>query len=176
MVDTEVSFTSLCYIEDHHDDRVWLHRLADIENGKLHIPFKSDREDNRFENRDCWYQYQFQYRDGGPSAIGTIGVWEWSAIPKPDNPAIDQILSYYVQDVCPVRIVPLKAKSIEDIVAQLKTGTVYTQTYLCNTLFCYESKVGQLSGVLCRANEFNIVDRCAKLSETIYYLPVYTVS
>lgn len=31
MVDTEVSFTSLCYIEDHHDDRVWLHRLADIE-------------------------------------------------------------------------------------------------------------------------------------------------
>ena len=176
MVDTEVSFTSLCYIEDNHDDRVWLHRLADIENGKLHIPFKSDREDNRFENRDCWYQYQFQYRDGGPSAIGTIGVWEWSAIPKPDNPAIDQILSYYVQDVCPVRIVPLKAKSIEDIVAQLKTGTVYTQTYLCNTLFCYESKVGQLSGVLCRANEFNIVDRCAKLSETIYYLPVYTVS
>ena len=61
MVDTEVSFTSLCYIEDHHDDRVWLHRLADIENGKLHIPFKSDREDNRFENRDCWYQYQLLF-------------------------------------------------------------------------------------------------------------------
>ena len=174
MVDTEVSFTSLCCIEDHHDDHVWLHRLADIENGKLHIPFKSDREDNRFENRDCWDQ--FQYRDGGPSAIGTIGVWQWSAIPKPDNPEIDQIRSYYVQDVCPVHIVQLKVKSIEDIVAKLKTGTVYTKTYFCNTLFCYEPKSGQFTGVLCRANEFNILNRCAKLSETIYYLPVYTIS
>ena len=130
MVDTEVSFTSLCCIEDHHDDRVWLHRLADIENGQLHIPFKSDREDNRFENRDCWDQ--FQHRDGGPSAIGTIGVWQWSAIPKPDNPEIDQIRSCYVQDVCPVHIVQLKVKSIEDIVAKLKTGTVYTKTYFCH--------------------------------------------
>ena len=71
MIETEVSFTSLCFIEDHHDERVWLHRLADIEDGELHSPFKSDRIDNRFENRDCWYLYQHRdNRDNGPSDNG----------------------------------------------------------------------------------------------------------
>lgn len=176
MAETEVSFTSLCYIEDHHDDHVWLRRLADVENGELHIPFKSPRLDNRFENRDCWYQYPVQHRECGPSVIGTIGIWEWHAIPKQDNPAIDQILSYYVQDVYPIRIVTLKAKSVADIIEQLQDGTINTLPFFCDTLFCYESTLGQLSGVLCRTNEFNIVNRCVELSEAIYSLPSYTIS
>ena len=140
MIETEVSFTSLCFIEDHHDERVWLHRLADIEDGELHSPFKSDRIDNRFENRDCWYLYQHRdNRDNGPSDNGTVGVWAWSAIPKPENPAVDQIQSYYIKDYSPIRIVVLTAKSLEDVVEQLKNGAVHTQTYFCDTFFCYES-------------------------------------
>jgi len=69
MIETEVSFTSLCFIEDHHDERVWLHRLADIEDGELHSPFKSDRIDNRFENRDCWYLYQHRDNRDNFSAV-----------------------------------------------------------------------------------------------------------
>ena len=42
--------------------------------------------------------------------------------------------------------------------------------------FAHEPKWGQFAGVLCRANEFNISDRCAKLSETVYSLPSYTIS
>ena len=177
MIETEVSFTSLCFIEDHHDERVWLHRLADIEDGELHSPFKSDRIDNRFENRDCWYLYQHRdNRDNGPSDNGTVGVWAWSAIPKPENPAVDQIQSYYIKDYSPIRIVVLTAKSLEDVVEQLKNGAVHTQTYFCDTFFCYESKWGQLTGVLCRADEFKISDRYAKLAETVYSLPSYTIS
>jgi hypothetical protein len=92
MIDTEVSFTSLCYIFEDYDGSIWLNRLADIENGKLHPPFKSGRMDNYFENRDRLY------RNDGPSAIGTVGVWDWTAIPNRNNPDIDYVQSYYVQE------------------------------------------------------------------------------
>lgn len=170
MIGNEVSFTSLCYIAEDFNGRVWLHRLADIEDDRLHTPFKSGRMDNYFENRDRLY------RNDGPSTLGTVGVWDWTAIPNRDNPAIDYVQSYYVKDHSPIRVVVLTAKSLEDVVAQLKNGTARTQTYFCDTFFCYEPKWGQLSGVLCRANEFRILDRYAKLSETVYSLPSYTIS
>ena len=56
MIDTEVSFTSLCYISEDFDGSIWLNRLADIEGGKLQQPFKSGRLDNYFENRDRLYR------------------------------------------------------------------------------------------------------------------------
>lgn len=97
-------------------------------------------------------------------------------IPNRDNPAIDYVQSYYVKDYSPVRVVVLMAKSLDEVVEQLQNGTARTQAYFCDTLFCYEPKWGQFAGVLCRANEFNISDRCAKLSETVYSLPSYTIS
>lgn len=166
MVELEVSFTSLCYIAEDYDGRVWLRRLADIESGKLHTPFKSNRTDNYFENRDRLY------RNDGPSAIGTVGVWEWSAIPNRDNPAIDYVQSYYIEDIHPVRVIVLKANSLENIIEQLEAGTVYTQAYFCDTLFCYEPKWGQLSGIFCYTNDFRITDRYAALVDNIYTLLV----
>ena len=170
MIDNEVSFTSLCYITVDYEGRIWLNRLADVEDDILHTPFKSERTDNYFENRDRLY------RNDGPTALGTIGIWEWTAIPNRDNPAIDYVQSYYVKDYSPVRVVVLMAKSLDEVVEQLQNGTARTQAYFCDTLFCYEPKWGQFAGVLCRANEFNISDRCAKLSETVYSLPNYTIS
>ena len=170
MIDNEVSFTSLCYITVDYEGRIWLNRLADVEDDILHTPFKSERTDNYFENRDRLY------RNDGPTALGTIGIWEWTAIPNRDNPAIDYVQSYYVKDYSPVRVVVLMAKSLDEVVEQLQNGTARTQAYFCDTLFCYEPKWGQFAGVLCRANEFNISDRCAKLSETVYSLPSYTIS
>ena len=84
MIDNEVSFTSLCYITVDYEGRIWLNRLADVEDDILHTPFKSERTDNYFENRDRLY------RNDGPTALGTIGIWEWTAIPNRDNPAIEE--------------------------------------------------------------------------------------
>ena len=91
MIDNEVSFTSLCYITVDYEGRIWLNRLADVEDDILHTPFKSERTDNYFENRDRLY------RNDGPTALGTVGIWEWTAIPNRDNPAIDYVQSYYHQ-------------------------------------------------------------------------------
>lgn len=73
MIDNEVSFTSLCYITVDYEGRIWLNRLADVEDDILHTPFKSERTDNYFENRDRLY------RNDGPTALGTVGIWEWTA-------------------------------------------------------------------------------------------------
>ena len=51
MIDNEVSFTSLCYITVDYEGRIWLNRLADVEDDILHTPFKSERTDNYFENK-----------------------------------------------------------------------------------------------------------------------------
>lgn len=170
MVENEFSCTSLCYIKDHHDDRVWLHRLADIEDGELRVPFKSDRKDTRFENRDYWFT------NSGPSDFGTVGIWKWTAEPNNDNPPKDKVTSYYVKDSSPIRVVILTVNSLEAVVAQLRDGTVHTLDYFCDTFFCYEQNAGQLVGVLCHTNEFSISNQHAKLSKEIYSLPCYTIS
>lgn len=175
MIDNKVSFTSLCYItKDYmtkdYKERIWLNRLADIEDDTLHTPIKSERTDNYYENRDrlrC---------DDGPTALGTVGVWKWTAVPNWNAPAIDYTESYYVKDYSPIRVVVLGAKSLAEVVEQLQNGTVHTQDYLCDTFFCYGPRWGQLTGVLCRSNDFKISNRYAKLSETIYSLPSYTIS
>lgn len=120
MIDNEVSFTSLCYITVDYEGRIWLNRLADVEDDILHTPFKSERTDNYFENRDRLY------RNDGPTALGTVGIWEWTAIPNRDNPAIDYVQSYYVKDYSPVRVVVLMAKSLDEVIEQLQNGTART--------------------------------------------------
>lgn len=169
MIDTEVAFTSLCYIFEDYDGSIWLNRLADIEDGKLNQPFKSGRMDNYFENRDRLY------RNDGPSAIGSVGVWDWTAIPNRNNPDIDYVQSYYVQNESPVRVVVTKADSLEDLVEQLKRGSIYTHHYICDTLFCYQPQWGKLMGFLCKADEFRIVDKYVKINEDICTLPYYGI-
>lgn len=169
MIDTEVSFTSLCYISEDYDGSVWLNRLADIEDGKLHSPFKSGRMDNYFENRDRLY------RNDGPSAIGSVGVWDWTAIPNRNNPDIDYVQSYYVQNEYPVRVVVTKADSLEALVEQLKQGSIYSHHYICDTLFCYQPQWGKLMGFLCKADEFRIVNKYVKINEDICTLPYYGI-
>lgn len=169
MIDNEVSLTSLCYIFEDYDGSIWLNRLADIEGGKLHQPFKSGRMDNYFENRDRLY------RNDGPSAIGTVGVWDWTAIPNRNNPDIDYVQSYYVQNEHPVRVVVTKADSLEDLVEQFKQGSIYSHHYICDTLFCYQPQWGKLMGFLCKADEFRIVNKYVKINEDICILPYYGI-
>lgn len=171
MVKTEVSFTSLCYIKEDYDGRKWLQRLADIDNEKLCVPFKSNRSDYLFENRDRLF-----LDPDGPSEIGKVGIWSWTASPARDNPEIDYVQSYYERDISPVRIVTVPAtNSLEDLVEQLKSGAIRTQPHFCDTLFCYQPQWGQWEGVLCRANEFQIIEKKVRIEENIYSLPYYSI-
>lgn len=169
MNNNEVSFMSLCYITEDYGGHIWLNRIADVEDDTIHSPVKSERKNNRFENRDKLY-----YNDG-PTALGTVGVWKWTAIPNRNDPETDYVQSYYVKDYSPVRVVVLKDKSLGEVIEKLRKGTVHTEAYYCDTFFCYKPNLGQLTGVLCRISEFGIADGHAKLLETVCSLPSYTI-
>lgn len=166
----EVSFTSLCYITEGNDGKGWLNRLADLKDNILHIPFKSGRLDNFFENRDRIY------RNDGPSDVGYIGFWEWSAIPNRNNPATDYIQSHFVNGKTAIRVQITSSSSFEDLTSQLKAGSITSSGYICDTLFCYRDKDKYLTGILCKSNEFSIVNSKVKLSSNVYMLPYYSIS
>lgn len=165
----EFEFTSLCYVFEDHNRKLRLKRLADIEGDRLHAPFKSNRLDNFYENRDELYC------NDGPQILGTVGVWHWKSVPNCSNPTIDYVESHYTKDFSPIRIVVLPVKSVESVVEQLIIGSAATQAYFCDTLFCDEPNEGKLSGVFCHYNEFKITDGCAHLAEHICALPCHTI-
>ena len=171
MVNNEVSLTSLCYLAEDYNGRVWLQRLADVDDDdRLQEPMKSYwREGNYFENRDRLYQ------NDGPTTIGAVGVWDWTAIPNREKPSTDFVQSYFVEELRPIRVVVVDAKSLEEVVDQLKSGIVRTQDYFCDTYFCFTAAWGQLSGVLCRLEDFDIIDKCVVLSDQVYSLPSYSM-
>lgn len=172
MIATEV-FVSLCYVEDCNG-RKWLRRLADVKDGSLCAPENSDPEDRYFENRERIF-----LDPDDPSDEGKIGIWQWFARPNRDerSPGKDQVASHYMKGQYPVRVVvlPSTVNSLEEVVEQLKNGTVDTHPYFCNTLFCYQSEGKQLTGVLCRANKFRIENKKAIICENVSTLPTYSI-
>lgn len=165
MIETEVSFVSLCYIEDRNGRKL-LHRLADINNDRLCAPVKSDPKGIYFKNRDRIY-----LDPDGPSDVGEVGIWHWYVHPN------HQVESYYMKGQSPVRVValPSTVSSLEEVVEQLKNGTVDTQPYFCDTLFCFKPKWGWLTGVLCKADEFRIENKKAIIHEDVSTLPSYSI-
>lgn len=168
MIEYDVKFTSLCRVADGNNDRFGLLRLADIDNGQLFQPFKSNRMTSYFENR-TWI-----YKKDGPSTVGTIGVWQWTSIPNQNNPDTDYVQSYYISNINPVRVVITMAKSLDDLVEQLKLGHIRTLPCVCDTLFAYQEHNGLIMGLFCKSTDFVIVDRYVQINEDIYALPFYS--
>ncbi len=170
MFDGEVSFTSLCRVVKDNDGHPRLLRMADIEDDTLHRPYRSDRVENCFENRELLY-----FNDG-PTSIGEVGVWDWTAIPSKKNPTYDYIESSYMESYSPIRIVVLDTGSVEGVVRHLHEGTVWAHAVICDTFFASRSGSGSLTGVLCRRSDLNTMEKHAKLAETTCFLPVYTIA
>lgn len=160
---------SVCRVFEYNGN-TRLERIADVEDNEVCFPYKSLRETQYFENR-TWLHWK-----DGPSQVGTIGVWQWSASPNFNNPETDYVQSLFISDLCPVRVIVVQeVQSVQALIDALKAGRIRTRFFVCNTLFCYESKRGQLDGVLCQANEFTIQDQCVMLNDAIYSLPCYSL-
>lgn len=170
MIDNTVEFVSVCRISEDYNGYIWLTRIADIKNQQLNIPYKSNRSTTYFENRNRLY------RKDGPSQVGTIGVWRWTVSPSLNDPEKDHVESFFVSDLWPVRVcVVQNAQSMQALIDALKEGAVCSKSYICDTLFCYESKWGEFNGLLCRSDEFTVQNQNVKLNEAIYYLPCYSL-
>lgn len=167
----EISFTSLCYVfKKDYDESLWLKRIADIKNGILCKPIKSARQNNYFENRERLHH------NNGPSIIGSVGVWEWSAVPNRNNPETDYVKVNYVSGKYPVRVVVTQAETLENLADQLKNNLIHSKAYMCDTLFCCKEQSGYLKGLLCRTGDFEFMDKSVKLKEEICVLPHYDIN
>lgn len=163
-------YMSLCYYEsDDNDGNKLLWRLADVrDDSKLSVPQKTNPNGTNFENRDRLFGKD------GPDKIRTIGIWEWIARPNRNDSNKDFIESKYNRELSPIRIVDFNVKSIEEVVYILKQRNIIFPCY-CDTLFCYKSKPKELTGVLLRANEFEIVDNHIQPHSDVYVLPCHTI-
>ena len=160
---------SVCRVYEYNGN-TRLERIADVEDDEIHSPRRSFHETQYFENRTWLHWYD------GPSQIDTIGVWQWSASPNYKNVKTDYVQSFFVPDLRPVQVIVIQdVQSMQALVDMLKMGKIRIKPYICNTLFCYESKWGQLDGVLCQIDEFMLQDQCVTLKDTIYLLPCYSL-
>lgn len=160
---------SVCRVYEYNGN-TRLERIADVEDDEIHSPRRSFRETQYFENRTWLHWYD------GPSQTDTIGVWQWSASPNYNNVETDYVQSFFVPDLRPVRVIVIQdVQSMQALVETLKMGKIRIKPYICNTLFCYESKWGRLDGVLCGADEFTIQNQCVTLEDAIYSLPCYSL-
>ena len=143
MTNDMVEFVSVCRISEDYNGRIWLTRIADINDQQLSVPYKSNRSTTYFENRDRLY------RNDGPSQVDTIGVWRWTATPNLNDSETDYVQSFFVSDILPIRVVVSQdVKSTQKLIESLKDGSVWTKPYICDTLFCYERTWGNFIGVL----------------------------
>jgi len=163
---TNVTFTSLCQVYFYDIGKYWLYRMADVIDGELCEPVKSLRYEKNYENRETIY------RGDGPSEEGTIGIWDWTEY------ELNKIHTRYAVELKPVRVITHKfAKSIDDIISELKLGNISTNSYICgNVLFCYKTHSGKTAGVLCSEKDFSINNNRAKLLDNVLCLPFYEVS
>lgn len=169
MTNDMVEFVSVCRISEDYNGRIWLTRIADINDQQLSVPYKSNRSTTYFENRDRLY------RNDGPSQVDTIGVWRWTATPNLNDSETDYVQSFFVSDILPIRVVVSQGvKSTQKLIESLKDGSVWTKPYICDTLFCYERTWGNFIGVLCRPEEFVVCNQYAKLKDTTYSLPCFS--
>lgn len=180
MFTERMDLTSLCYISGELDKKgnPWLSRIADVEDGKLVPPHKSERPSIYWENRDRIY-----WGDGGdaPTEKGEVGIWDWFTSPSWNDPNVDYIESYYASDVRPIRVITLPdAKTIEFIVENLVAGIQMEPPFNCDFFFCLKQKLGlgrywdKFSGLLCRTNDLTVSNGLIKLRDNIYSLPQYS--
>lgn len=177
MFTDRMDLTSLCYISGELDKNgnPWLSRVADVEDGKLVPPHKSERPTRCFENRDRIFW------GDGPTLKGEIGVWDWFTSPSRNDPNTDHIESYYVSDVHPIRVILIPdAKTIEFIVENLMTGVQIEPPFNCDLFFCLKQKMGAgkyrdiFSGLLCGKEDLIISDCYVRVRDNICSLPQYS--
>lgn len=169
---TEYDHISLCEVTvpDYKGNR-YLYRLADIDlQGRLQ-KFESDvSRPFAFDNRDKLY-----YLDG-TSAPGTVAVWNWSAVPKANDPSKDYLKRDYNNLISPIEVITYKeCDTIEKLLNLLKAGVPNTITTERVLLAIAYSK-GQSTGLLCRRSYLNESDGRTILSERVINLPEYEFS
>lgn len=169
--DPEYEYTSVCQVySDHYSGQTWLTRLADIESGKISRFTRLEDVPYYFGNRDRLF-----WRDG-PREDGYIGIWRWNAVPNKSDPSTDYVTTSFSKYGKIIEIVELPdCRTYEDIIKYLSEKSIpYTPGR--KYFFALSGSKGNIPGLLCNDNDFDITNASAKLKASTSVLPQFVIS
>ena len=173
MLNDSIERTSLCRVSDSSDQQRWLYRLADIENGALTSVYINDDAPKLFDNR-----FRLFWRNG-PTANGTFGIWEWSAIPNKNHPDTDYVETTFCESMRAIEIIEVSgASTIDDLLKALCDG-ITAHPVGQRTMFCTQKGAHTASsreGVLCSNADIVMENGKTSFNNTAVSLPVYSFS
>ena len=170
-VDPEYEYTSICQVySDHYSGQIWLTRLADIDAGKISRFTRFEDVPYYFGNRDRLF-----WRDG-PREDGYIGIWRWNAVPNKSDPSTDYVTTSFSKHGKIIEMIERPdCSTYEDIVKCLSEKSIpYTPGR--KYFFALSGSKGNISGLLCNDNDFDIINDSAKLKASTSVLPQFVIA
>ena len=145
-----------------------LTRMADIgKNGDMAVFNVNEYEPKTFDNRIRLFTMD------GPTEPGTIGIWNWSAVPNEADQSRDYIVSVYNPEVKPIQVITFHdCRTVEELLEKLKSGAE-AECITSRTIFSVYLSKGQYIGFLCRKQDMEQADKKIKLSKNVISLPRY---
>jgi|GEM_PF-5587250 len=168
MLNENFEAVSLCKVVESYSDFILLQRLADVKDGRfIHVNFNEDEPD-RFDNRS-----HFKCKSG-PMAIGTIGIWKWSASPIYSDPSKDHIeVTYQTTDTIVEFYSFPDVSSMDQLLNKIKLG-VKLKIICENIFFCYFHERNLYMGVLCHGKDI-VRNGAITLGKGIEFLDQYLI-
>ena len=165
--DEIISLCSISNLNDQYNQKE-LRRYADLDSKGCYYTFLRDRSISPyFKNRDRLFC------NDGPSDIGFYGVWNWSAIPKANDPAKDFVKSSYNKDIAAIEVVTLAdATTIDDLAELLKNGIEFVP-HSGKVMFTPCAIRGRYTGILCEVKKLHFVNGKTTIAADCTVLPVY---
>lgn len=151
-----------------YNGKIWLRRLGDIDEKGRMLPFDFDPEQSKvFDNRNRIFW------NDGPDVEGTIGIWDWSAIPNITSPGTDYIESHYDANESPIQIIEVPGVyTLNELLDALKSG-IDDISRTDRIMFIYQQSYGNYEGVLCEKMHIESVAGKLKLAKAVVSLDVY---
>ena len=170
-IESDYDYISICEVRPvDYNGNQFLLRLADIESDGSIRPFiQAENQPKQFENRSLIY---FK---NGPRAEGTIGIWEWRAIPNKNDSSKDYVESEYNRFLTPIEVHSLSGcESTDDVITMLKNGIKITLGS-DKVMFTTQRGKTHLLGVFCNEDQLIVSSKGVKLNEKTISLPMYSL-
>ena len=170
--DSEFEHLSVCEVlEPDYLEQQYILRLFDINNdGSLTVFNPNPDEPLFFSNRSRLF-----YKDG-PTDVGSIGVWEWTAIPNNKDSSKDYVKSLFNPSLSPVEVISFSdCEILEDVIKRLKDG-IAIDIKTKRVMFTTRLGVSPYRGIACNQKQLKSYQGITKLGDDVISLPVYMFS
>ena len=164
--DEIISLCTIFNLNDQHNPKE-LRRYADLDNGRYNTFLRDRSISPYFKNRDRLFC------NDGPSDVGFYGIWNWSAIPKENDPEKDFVKSSYNKDIAAIEVVTVADVTTIDELAELLKNGIEFVPHSGKVMFTTCASGGRYTGILCEVKKLHTANGKTTISADCTVLPVY---